>query len=309
VNPVPPVREPDRFAPIFLLAPARSYSSVISMMLGQHPELVGLPELKLFAYPTIAELEASLPRFWIERGITHRSPGLVRALAEFVFAGQTSQSLAQARAWLRERSDWSGADVLDVLLEKLQPRICVEKSPENVETPLALERLAAAYPTARYLHLTRHPIAAQRSIQQHYDRILPGHGQIGQPMSGVAAWFETHRLILRFAATLPADRYMRVRAENVLNDVQPHLASIADWLRIRTDASAIGAMTHPERSPFAALGAADSGVAGGNDPAFLLDPVPRKVPLPQPLEKPAGWSAEPPVWDRVVELANYLGYF
>src|SRR5262245_31807086 len=115
------------------------------MMLGQHPELVGLPELKLFACPTVGEMELSLPRFWIDRGVTHRSPGLVRALAEFLFEGQTLESLTRARAWLQERSHWSGADVLDVLLERLSPCTCLEKSPENVETEEALERLASAY--------------------------------------------------------------------------------------------------------------------------------------------------------------------
>jgi len=54
-------------------------------MIGQHPELAGLPELKLFRYRTIGELERSLPPYWIERGFTHRSPGLVRALAQLEF--------------------------------------------------------------------------------------------------------------------------------------------------------------------------------------------------------------------------------
>ena len=46
-------------------------------MIGQHPELAGLPELKLFCYATLGELDASLPRYWVQRGIKHRSPGLV----------------------------------------------------------------------------------------------------------------------------------------------------------------------------------------------------------------------------------------
>src|SRR5204863_3758237 len=100
----------------------RSYSSVVTTMIGQHPDLAGLPELKLFCGDTIGELEASLPQFWRDRGVTHRSPGLVRALAEFEFGGQTAQSLAAARAWLEDRLDWSGSDVLDVLLERLHPR-------------------------------------------------------------------------------------------------------------------------------------------------------------------------------------------
>ena len=101
---LPIARQPDRAqpqptAPIFVLATARSYSSVVTTMIGQHPELAGLPELKLFCYGTIGELEVSLPRFWIDRGIEHRSPGLVRALVQLEFGGQQSDRLALARAW------------------------------------------------------------------------------------------------------------------------------------------------------------------------------------------------------------------
>lgn len=306
--PAPP-RDPARYAPVLVLAPARSYSSVVAAMLGQHPALFGLPELKLFAYPTIGELEASLPRFWIDRGLTHRSPGLVRALAEYLFAGQTAASLAQARAWLRARSRWSGADVLDLLIERLRPRIAVEKSPETVETEPALARAASAYPRARYLHLTRHPVAAQRSIEAHLNRILPGRGDVDQPMAGIAAWFETHRRILRFAETLPPDRYLRVRAEDVLNDTHPQLGAIASWLGIAADADAIAAMTHAEASPFAGFGPVESGVEGGYDPAFLRDPVPHPVPAADTLDAPPGWAAGAASWARVVALGNILGYF
>lgn len=303
-----PARDPNRFAPIFVLAPARSYTSVVSMMLGQHPALVGLPELKLFAYGTIDELEASLPGFWVERGVTHRSPGLIRAVATFLFGNQIPESLALARTWLRERSHWSGADVLEVLMDRLQPRVCVEKSPENVETSAALGRLAAAYPRARYLHLTRHPMTTQRSIQEHGNRIRPGYGQNGQPMAGIAAWFETHRRILRFAATLSSDRYMRVKAEEVLNDMRQQLGVIAAWLGLRTDADAVEAMTHPEASPFAGFGPAGSGVMGGNDPTFLRSPIPHQVEVPRAVVQPPGWSEKPSVWSMVVALANQLGY-
>ena len=108
-------------------------------MIGQHPELAGLPELKLSCHGTIGELDASLPRFWKDRGIKHRSPGLVRAVAQLEFGGQEPDCLALARTWLCERSEWSGADVLDVLLRHLEPRQAVEKSPENVESDAALD--------------------------------------------------------------------------------------------------------------------------------------------------------------------------
>ncbi|HLB98403.1 MAG TPA: sulfotransferase, partial [Acetobacteraceae bacterium] len=304
----PVSRDPYRFAPLFVLAPGRSYTSVIATMIGQHPDLAGLPELKLFGYRSIGALEASLPPYWSARGFTHRSPGLVRALAQFEFGGQTDATLATARAWLRERGHWSGAHVLDLLLARVAPRIGVEKSPEHVTTGAALRRVARAYPNARYLHLTRHPVTTQASMADHLLRTVPEHPRLGEPMAGVAAWRDMHARIMRFAAALPGERFMRVRAEDVLNDAPARLRAIAAWLRVRTDDAAIQAMCHPEVSPFARLGPAGSGVIGGHDHGFLHDPIPRRVEVPPTIEPPAGWHGELLLWRRVVILARDLGY-
>jgi hypothetical protein len=307
-EPAAPVRDLGRFSPVFVLTTARSYSSVITTMVGQHPALAGLPELKLFCYPTIAELEASLPRFWFDRGITHRSPGLVRAVALLEFGDQELGSLESARTWLRNRSHWSGADVLDVLMERLSPRVAVEKSPEDVESDAALRRLAAAYPNARYLHLTRHPVTTQRSVKEHLNRSVPGYSMPGEPMSAIAVWVETHSRILRFAAILPKHRYMRVRSEDVLNDPRSQLRSIAAWLGVETNECAIEAMMHPEASPFASVGPEGSGIVGGNDPDFLRDPIPRPVEIIRTLDQPPGWEGDSTLWQMTVDLATRLGY-
>lgn len=304
-----PSRNPTRFSPVFVLATARSYSSVVTTMIGQHPELSGLPELKLFAYPTIRELEESLPRYWFERGVTHRSPGLLRALGEIKFGGQTRESICAAREWLRERAHWSGYAVLDVLMVHLSPRVAVEKSPENVLSDDALARIASAYPKARYVHLTRHPVTTQRSLQEHLKQTVPNHPQNGEPVNSIVSWYEAHRRILRFTAGLPEDRYIRVKAEDVMNDCREQLSRIAAWLGVRTDDAAIEAMAHPESSPFAKFGPPDSGATGGNDPSFLRDPIPRRVVVPSGLESPRGWAEAPGVWRMVAALANHLGYF
>src|SRR5262249_10356129 len=162
----------------------------------------------------------------------------------------------------KDRSQWPGADVFDVLMERMSPGVAVEKSPENVETDTALRRLASAYPRARYLHLTRHPVTTQRSVQEHWSRTIPDHSMQGQPMSVMASWVEAQQRILRLAATLPKNRYMRVKAEDVLNDTRPQLRSIAAWLGVSLDEDAIEAMTHPEASPFASFGIEGSGIIG-----------------------------------------------
>jgi hypothetical protein len=302
------MRNPDRFAPVFLLAPARSCSSVIAAMLGQHPQLAGLPELKLFCYGTLGELEASLPRFWSQdKGVRHRSPGLVRAVAQLEFGEQSLQSIDLALAWLRDRRQWPGASVLDTLMERLSPRATVEKSPENVMSDHALERIVSAYPRARYVHLTRHPVATQRSMEAHWNRVMPRPLQ-GQPMTGMASWVEAHQRILRFTDTLPPRQALRVRAEDVLSDAGPQLGAIAEWFGLTSDERSVEAMKHPERSPFASFGPAGSGITGGYDPGFLSDPKPRHVRLSAGVEQPSGWTGNVALWDSVVSLASELGY-
>jgi hypothetical protein len=303
-----PSRDPATFSPVFVLAPARSCSSVIATMIGQHPELAGMPELKLFCCPTIGALAATLPKYWIDRGLVHRSPGLVRALAEIEFGGQGPNSQAEARDWLNMRADWSGADVLDVLMARLSPRAVVEKSPENVESDASLARMANAYPRARYVHLTRHPVATQRSMERHQRQATPEFPPRREPMTGIASWFQAHERILKLCAGLTEDRHIRIRAEDALSDPDREMGRIAAWLGVSAGPEACEAMKHPENSPFARSRPPGSAAGGGNDPGFLADPRLRAVDLPQSLAPPPGWDLGLSVWRCVSDLAQTLGY-
>jgi len=291
---------------VFVLATARSYSSVITAMVGQNPGLAGLPELKLFRYRSVGELEASLPRAWRERGVTHRSPGAVRAVAQLVYGDQSAGAVARAQAWLTERAHWSGADVMDVLQARISPRTAVEKSPENVMTPGAFGRLSAAYPRARYLHLVRHPASTVRSMTEHWRRTMLEEPSARLQESFVHGWLDVHQRVLRLGRTVSSGRYLRMRAEDVLNDPATRLRSIARWLGVPADDHAVALMRHPEASPFARFGPA--GVTGGSDPGFLGDPVPRRAVLPRTLGQPAGWTGDPALWSTAAALAARLGY-
>jgi hypothetical protein len=278
-------------------------------MVGQHPQLYGLPELKLFAYRTVGELDASLPVRMRERGYAHRSPGLVRAVAELDLGGQDELTLAAARAWLDERSGWAGEDVLDRLMEHISPRAAVEKSPEHLTEPDALRRLARAYPRARYIHLTRHPISTIRSLVLHLGERGRNDRRLGSLVRYcVASWLVVHERIVAFTGALPAERWLLVRAEDLLNEPRSPLHAVASWLGIRSDAEAIDAMLHPERSPFACFAPALSGVEGGGDPSFLADPLPRPVAVERTLTAPAEWAVSEALWGRVRRSAEDVGY-
>jgi Sulfotransferase family len=277
-------------------------------MIGQHPALFGLPELKLFLYPTIGELAASLPSYARARGIVHRSPGLVRALAEVHFGGQTPETVAAALNWLDDRADWSGEQVLDLIIKRVSPRHVVEKSPDHLVEPSALPRLAKAYPRARYIHLTRHPVTTITSMHQYLGRTLPGYRDGDFASYCIKSWLETHQRIVKFTRRLPSERWFRLNAEQLLNDPEPQLTALATWLEVSADPPAIHAMSHPERSPFARFAPASSGVPGGNDPEFLADPYPHRVEVPTSLTPPVGWSPDPSLWSRVIDAGDELGY-
>ncbi|HTW98852.1 MAG TPA: sulfotransferase [Acidimicrobiales bacterium] len=303
---LPPPRDPDRYAPVFVLAPARSNSSVVTSMIGMHPQVYGFPELALFRAEHVGGLLVNPPGF---RGLgaPQRMSGLVRAIAQLHEGCQDAASTARARAWLAERRSWEVSWVLDHLLELVDPLVGLEKSPEDSNRRDYLARIERCYPRARYLHLTRHPLTTVDSMHRAWasarlwdvpDELL--HTQL------LGFWLFHHDRVRRFTASLPRDRSLRVRSEDVLNDPRPTLRRICAWLGLRLDGEAIEAMLHPDRSPFARIG--PRGALGGNDPGFLADPVPRATHLPERFDPPGEWMLDPWMQVAVVELAAELGY-
>jgi hypothetical protein len=302
----PAARDPLWHAPLFVLAPARSHSSIATAMLGQHPQLCAFPELLLFRSETVAGLLRDPPGWRGVPALT-RISGLCRALAQHHDGEQTEATVATAADWLRARRGWSTADVLDHLLDAAAPRIGVEKSPENASRDDYLTRLNAAYPRARYIHLTRHPVPSVRSMHHHWSGLdywtlapdLFHHFCLG-------VWTFQHRRIHTFVSALPADRRLTVRSEDLLNDPQTQLPRICAWLGIDAGAEAIEAMSHPERSPYARIGPPDA--LGGGDSGFLREPALRATQLPASLDVPADWQVDPWSLLSAMELAQRLGY-
>jgi hypothetical protein len=301
-----PPRDPMWFSPVFVLAPARSNSSVVTAMLGEHPDLCVFPELALFRKENVEQLLTDPPG-WKGPPTRLRLAGLFRALAEHHDGTQTAQTVEAAARWVEARRSWTVADVFDHLLYSAAPRTGVEKSPENSSREEYLVRLNAAYPRARYLHLTRHPVPSVASMhvvwaEKGYWRITPElfhHFCVG-------VWYYQHARIHTFVQGLPPDRALQVRSEDVLNAPHRTLARICRWLGIDTGRAAIEAMTHPERSPYASIG--PQGAAGGWDTGFLHDPALRKTTLPKTFELPAEWNVDPWLTVACFTLAAKFGY-
>jgi hypothetical protein len=121
-------------------------------------------------------------------------------------------------------------------------------------------------------------------------------------------WYFTHLRVWWLTRTLDVDRWLSVRAEDVLRTPSSELERIATWLGISTEGSDVEAMQHPERSVFSGYRSVEGGAVGGNDPQFLQDPLPKAVDKPPSLDLPANWQVDPWLWVAVCLLAQLLGY-
>jgi hypothetical protein len=302
----PPTRDPQRFAPLFVLGPARSHTSVISTMIGLHPGLGGFPELTLFRRTTVDGL-ISDPPGWTGVPTRRRLAGLLRVLAQLHDGEQTAEAVAGALRWLEQRRDWAVADVFDYLLASVAPRIGVEKSPDNSARGDFLARLRRSYPRARFIHLTRHPVTTVESMWESYhDKGLWNIPPELLHQFCLGSWYFHHRRLLRLATELAPDQVLRIRSEDVLADPRSRLAEIARWIGVDDGAEAIDAMCHPERSVFAVPG--PEGAEGGNDNKFLRNPTLRRPRLPSHVELPSDWIIDPWFHVEVLRLASVLGY-
>lgn len=308
-RPVPP--------PVFILAAPRSFSSLVGAMIGQHPELFGVPELNLFQCETVAEFnsgetpdgEKKSP-FW--KSMRH---GLLRTLAQVYAGEQTPEAVRMAERWLKAREDWTSAEVLLELCAAVAPRRVVEKSPGVLRRRWYLDRMLEAFPDARFVHLVRHPIPQGESV-------LKAKGGIGVLMALGAvdrsgptavlepqiAWHDAQVQILRFLDRLPDDQFVTLRGEDLLNDLDGTLGHLCRWLGVSDDAAAIAAMKRPEDSPFSCMGPRNAPL--GNDVNFLKSPTLRegRIELPS-LGAPLPWRTDGAgLHPRARALAEALGY-
>jgi hypothetical protein len=277
----------------------RSYSSLVSSMLGQHPGLYTLPEINPF-------VETTLKRF-VERAMMIRPrtlDGIYRAIAEIEFGTQTEATIEQAKTWMKQRSDWTIPRAMDHLADRLAPRILIDKSPSTVLSDEALNRALAAYPEGYFLHLYRHPCATTRSIAK-ITKFAPDGNRRKDPET---SWYASNLRIMRASTRIAPGHFMSIRGEDVLRDPQVYLPQICEWLGLQTSPDDMDAMLHPERSPYALIGPASAPF--GNDPNFLRNPVYARRNIPEsPLDEPLDWD-NPSRFLRAetIAISHQMGY-
>lgn len=295
--------------PLFILGSPRSFTSIVCAVLGQHPEAYGTPELNLFVEDSVQTLWARLSgrrQFMIH--------GILRMVAQLYGGEQDILTIDMARRWLIRRLSYSTADVYRELCEKVAPLRVIDKSPVYPTSLRNLNRINSAFPNAYYMHLVRHPRTQGESVMKlsggmfavmadsfDYDTLPP-------TLDPQISWLSIQNNIVRFLKQIPAERQLRLRGEEFLNDRERHLELCCDWLGLSTSSEAMTAMQYPEKSPYAVEG--PFGARLGNDINFLRSPQLRDSKIGSAtLDGALSWRPdERGLKDQVKRLAQSFGY-
>lgn len=302
-----------RYSPVFVLATARSYSTVTVAMLAGHPQLYGFPELVLFSTATVGELvtthswhyrevAAADSRLWSNAHIS----GLVRTVAQLHDGSQDPPAIGRAWNWLERHRDWPTGRLMDHLLALVWPRTGLEKSPDTLNSQEALRRCVSEYPDARFIHLTRHPATAVRSLREMLAHMWPGHSERGFAVAAASAWYQGNLRAAKLLASLPGRCWLRIQAEDLLAEPADRLADVLSWLGLEYDGQILDRMLRTELWQYAGSGPA--GALFGGDPKFFRDPALRPITGAAPGETDPMRELSDPMRRKIAELARYLDY-
>jgi hypothetical protein len=196
----------------FILGAGRSGTTLLRVMLAGHPDLFAPPELFMAVYDTMAIRTADLKqRYWVKGGLRRAVMNLQGAEvdeAKRIVSSLDPLSTPEAYAWLQDQ---------------LGDRMLVDKCPPLAYIPQLLPRVEEWFDSPRYIWIVRHPGAVIRSFQN-----MPMAEMMfqGFPVSYRNLWYETNRNIRDYLATIPEQRWTRVRFEDLVREPRAEMERV-----------------------------------------------------------------------------------
>ena len=211
---------------VFILAPPRSGTTLLRVMLASHSDLFSTSELNLLGYPNFPTREATLSdkyALWAE--------GLLRTVMEI-----KGWDIGKARDLVR---DWTSglfsiARVYQELQEWIRPKILVDKTPAYALDPFALQQALDIFPNAFFIHLTRHPHAMIESFQKmHMDQVLHLHNHhYDSRQLAELVWTQSNENLEEFLEKLPEKQQIHLRYEDLVRNPEQEMRRLCAALSI-----------------------------------------------------------------------------
>jgi len=216
---------------IFVLAPPRSGTTLLRVLLGGHSKLFAPPELELMPFNTLGERKeicSGRDAFWLE--------GVLRAVMEL-----HDMDADAAKEFMNERemSDLSVKDFYSELQSWTDDRILVDKSPSYVLDKSILERIEATFEDPLYIHLHRHPLGMVNSfVEAKLDQIFfrYPHSFSTQQLAELI-WLHSHQNISDFFESVPEDRKMRISFEEMTSSSEEQVRRLCDFIGLDFEAN------------------------------------------------------------------------
>ncbi len=211
---------------IFILAPPRSGTTLLRVLLGGHPRLFAPPELELLSFNTLAERKLAFSgafSFWLE--------GSLRAIMEI--KGCSAEEAASIMRELEER-DLSTKEFYRLMQEWIGDRTLVDKTPSYALHTSILKRAEADFENARYIHLLRHPRGMIRSFEEaKLDQIF---FRYAHPFSrrelAEMIWTVSQQNIVEFLQDVPIDRQHQLKFEDLVSRPNETLEQLCNFLGV-----------------------------------------------------------------------------
>ncbi len=213
---------------IFVLAPGRSGTTLLRVILGGHPQLFAPPELHLLSYTTMEERRSVISR----RSQREKLDGAIQAQmsagncpvgeADWIIRGFEDAQLP-VREFYRQ------------LQAKVSPRRLVDKTPMYAWHPETLERAEELFDQPMYIHLLRHPygvILSYEEMRMDQMALIRRPAAVSLTEFAEALWQISHRNILDFLARIPGNRQMRLSFENLVTEPEATIASLCRFLEL-----------------------------------------------------------------------------
>src|SRR5215204_983386 len=211
---------------IFILAPPRSGTTLLRVMLGGHSHFFSPPELELLSFNTLAERKQAFSgafSFWLE--------GALRAIMEIKGCG--AEEAASIMRGLEER-DLSTKEFYRLMQEWIGDRTLVDKTPSYALHTSILQRAEVDFENAFYIHLLRHPCGMIRSFEEaKLDHIF---FRYAHPFSrrelAEMIWTISHQNILEFLQDVPIGRQYQLKFEDLVSRPRESLEQICNFLGV-----------------------------------------------------------------------------
>ncbi len=206
---------------LFVLAPGRSGTTLLRVMLAGHPQLFAPPELSLLNFSSLRERSSICAG-----GLSFWQEGVLQALMTI-----RGCPLADAQEEMRrhEANDLSTQAFYRHLQDLVAPRMLVDKTPHYAYNLATLRYAEVEFDQPLYVHLLRHPIATIRSFEKtrmEQVSMFQAPGQVPPRQRAEMMWLISHRNILEFLAAVPAHRQHRLRFEDLVRHPRPSMEAV-----------------------------------------------------------------------------------